>query len=236
MQNSKPKQPNPYQSAIKKEQDEVVLSYMPALKAMAYRLKERLPANIDVNDLVSMGTIEMIKLSKTYNKEQNDSFWGYAKKRVYGSMLDYLRSLDVLSRTDRKLLKEINLLIDSYFNEHEYEPDDEYLANALSVDLQKIREARSAGAIASVLSLDERVDIQSEHNTEEFVIRSELLERIENVLNEFSQRDQLVMQLYYYEELSLREIAEILNISEGRVSQIHARLLKKIRENLEVNG
>ena len=108
MQNSKPKQPNPYQSAIKKEQDEVVLSYMPALKAMAYRLKERLPANIDVNDLVSMGTIEMIKLSKTYNKEQNDSFWGYAKKRVYGSMLDYLRSLDVLSRTDRKLLKEIN--------------------------------------------------------------------------------------------------------------------------------
>ncbi|MGH1600333.1 RNA polymerase sigma factor FliA [Campylobacter majalis] len=236
MQNSKPKQPNPYQSAIKKEQDEVVLSYMPALKAMAYRLKERLPANIDVNDLVSMGTIEMIKLSKTYNKEQNDSFWGYAKKRVYGSMLDYLRSLDVLSRTDRKLLKEINLLIDSYFNEHEYEPDDEYLANALSVDLQKIREARSAGAIASVLSLDERVDIQSEHNTEEFVIRAELLERIENVLNEFSQRDQLVMQLYYYEELSLREIAEILNISEGRVSQIHARLLKKIRENLEVNG
>lgn len=236
MQNSKPKQPNPYQSAIKKEQDEIVLSYMPALKAMAYRLKERLPANIDVNDLVSMGTIEMIKLSKTYNKEQNDSFWGYAKKRVYGSMLDYLRSLDVLSRADRKLVREINLLIDGYFNEHEYEPDDEYLANALSVDLQKIREARSAGAIASVLSLDERVDIQSEHNTEELVMKAELLERIESVLSEFLQRDQLIMQLYYYEELSLREIAEILNISEGRVSQIHARLLKKIRENLEVNG
>ena len=90
----KKQQPNPYSQNLKKEQDELVLQYLPAVRAMAYRLRERLPASVDVNDLISIGTEEMIKLSRRYDKDQNDSFWGYGKKRVYGSMLDFLRSLD----------------------------------------------------------------------------------------------------------------------------------------------
>ena len=89
----KKQQPNPYSQNLKKEQDELVLQYLPAVRAMAYRLRERLPASVDVNDLISIGTEEMIKLSRRYDKDQNDSFWGYGKKRVYGSMLDFLRSL-----------------------------------------------------------------------------------------------------------------------------------------------
>ena len=111
----KQKQLNAYKSTIKKEQDEIVLKYMPALRAMAFRLKERLPSSIDVNDLISVGVEEMIKLSRKYDKEQNDSFWGYGKKRIYGSMLDYLRALDVVSRSDRKLVKSINTEIDTRF-------------------------------------------------------------------------------------------------------------------------
>ena len=126
----KQKQLNAYKSTIKKEQDEIVLKYMPALRAMAFRLKERLPSSIDVNDLISVGVEEMIKLSRKYDKEQNDSFWGYGKKRIYGSMLDYLRALDVVSRSDRKLVKSINTEIDNYFNTHEEEPSDEYLAES----------------------------------------------------------------------------------------------------------
>ena len=95
--------PKAYAQMLKKEQDELVLSYMPALRAMAFRLKERLPSSIDVNDLISIGVEEMIKLSRRYDKEQNDSFWGFARKRVNGSMLDYLRSLDVMSRNNRKI-------------------------------------------------------------------------------------------------------------------------------------
>ena len=125
--------PNVYAQAIKKEQDELVIAYMPALRAMAFRLKERLPSSIDVNDLISIGVEEMIKLSRKYDKEQNDSFWGYVKKRVNGAMLDYLRSLDVLSRNNRKIVKELDLLIDEYYQEHECEPDDEYLAKALNL-------------------------------------------------------------------------------------------------------
>ena len=98
--------PKAYAQMLKKEQDELVLSYMPALRAMAFRLKERLPSSIDVNDLISIGVEEMIKLSRRYDKEQNDNFWGFARKRVNGSMLDYLRSLDVMSRNNRKIIKD----------------------------------------------------------------------------------------------------------------------------------
>ena len=131
-------QPNPYARIIKKEQDDLVVSYMPALRAMAFRLKERLPSNIDVNDLISIGVEEMIKLAHRYDKEQNDSFWGFGKKRVYGAMLDYLRSLDVMSRSNRKIIKEIDILIDEYFQQNETEPDDEYLADKLNLEIDKI--------------------------------------------------------------------------------------------------
>ncbi|AQW86338.1 RNA polymerase sigma28 factor [Campylobacter pinnipediorum subsp. caledonicus] len=233
MQEPKQKQPNPYQNAIKKEQDEIVLSYMPALKTMAFRLKERLPANIEVSELISIGVEEMIKLSRKYDKTQNNSFWGYARKRVYGSMLDYLRSLDLVSRSNRKLIRQINKAVDEYFNKFEEEPDDEYLAKVLNEDIEKIKNARNANMVSSVLSLDEQIGTLSSENTEETVSRDDLIQKIENVLNNFTQREQLIIQLYYYEELSLKEISEILEISEGRISQIHKRLLTKIRENLE---
>lgn len=232
MHELKQKQLNAYQSTIKKEQDDVVIAYMPALRAMAFRLKERLPSSIDANDLIGCGVEEMIKLSRTYNKEQNDSFWGYAQKRVYGAMLDYLRGLDVLSRTNRTLVKSVSAEVDEYFNKFEDEPSDEYLANKLGEDIEKIRDARGVFAVASLLPLDEQMHIFSPDNVEERVERDDLLERIEKILEEFSKRDQLMIQLYYYEELSLKEISEIMQISESRISQLHKRLLIKLRENL----
>lgn len=233
MDRAKQKQLNAYAQTIKKEQDDIVLQYMPALRAMAFRLKERLPSHIDVNDLISTGLEEMIKLSRKYDKEQNDSFWGYAKKRVYGSMLDFLRSLDVVSRASRALIKSIDGLVDEYFNTHEEEPDDEYLASVLNEDIEKIRDARNVSSVVMTLSLDDQMQILSEENVLDRVEKEDMIENIEQILSTFSKRDQLIIQLYYYEELNLKEISEILNITEGRISQIHKRLMSKIRDRLE---
>lgn len=227
------KQPNPYAQTIKKEQDDIVLAYTPALRAMAFRLKERLPAHIDVSDLMGAGLEEMVRLSRKYDKEQNDSFWGYAQKRVYGAMLDFLRGLDVVSRADRTLVKNIDALVNEYFNKFEREPEDEYLAAMLEESVEKIREARNVSAVVGVLSIDDQMELMSEENTFERVEREDLIEKITQILNEFEERDQLIVQLYYYEELSLKEIGEILQISEGRISQIHKRLMEKIRKKLE---
>ena len=234
MHELKQKQLNAYKNTIKKEQDEIVLKYMPALRAMAFRLKERLPSSIDTNDLVSIGVEEMIKLSRKYDKEQNDSFWGYGKKRIYGSMLDYLRTLDVVSRSDRKLVKSINSEIDNYFNEFEEEPSDEYLAEKLNEDIEKIREARGVSGIIAILPIDEQMELIGQNDVEKSIEREDLILKIEEALKDFDERDQMLVQLYYYEELNLKEISQIMNISESRISQIHKRLLDRIRRSLGV--
>ena len=107
----------------------------------------------------------MIKLSRKYDKDRNDSFWGYAKKRVYGSMLDFLRDLDVISRTDRTLVKAIDAVTNEYFNEHETEPDDEYVAKILNEDVEKVREARNVSSVVSTLRIDDQMELMGDEDT-----------------------------------------------------------------------
>ena len=226
------RQHNPYASSIRKEQDELVVQYLPAVRAMAYRLRERLPSSIDVDDLISIGTEEMIKLSRRYDKLQNDSFWGYGKKRVYGSMLDYLRSLDVMSRANRRLVKLVSREIDKYLAIYEEEPTDEYISETTGEDIKKIREARDGTKVISVMPINEQITIYSGENTTELVEKDELLEVVKDILLSFKEREQMIIQLYYFEELSLKEISGILDISESRISQIHKKLLGRIRNQL----
>lgn len=201
---------------------------------MAYRLKERLPASVDVNDLIAIGTEETIKLSRRYDSGQNDSFWGYGRKRVYGSMLDFLRSLDVVSRSDRRLIKAVDREIDRYLCENGEEPEDEYLAEILEEDIEKITEARSGTKVVAVMPINEQITILAEEETSHIVEKDELIELIKNILTKFNEREQLIIQLYYFEELNLKEISGILEISESRISQIHKKLLAKIKEKLGV--
>lgn len=236
MQQLKKKQLNAYAQSVKKQQDELVVQFLPAVRAMGYRLKERLPSSVDVNDLISIGTEELIKLSRKYDKEQNDSFWGYGKKRVYGSMLDFLRSLDVISRANRRLLKAVDYEIDKYYNENEEEPDDEYLAEILNEDIEKINEVKNISSIITLMPITEQMDLYEPEETLAIVEKDELIEIITNIIENFNKREKLIIQLYYFEELSLKEISEILEISESRISQIHKKLIRKIREELRCDN
>ena len=174
----------------------------------------------------------MIKLASRYEKEQNNSFWGFVKKRVYGAMLDYLRSLDVMSRNNRKIIKDIDTLIDEYYQKYEEEPDDKYLAQRLNLEVEKVKEVRQAHAVSYVLPLDEQVNCYTEDNTLEKIEKQALLDKVSEVLETLKEREQLIIQLYYYEELNLKEISEMLGISESRISQIHKKLLRKLRERV----
>ncbi|MDD7346209.1 RNA polymerase sigma factor FliA [Helicobacter sp.] len=232
-----PKQINAYNQNLKYAQDELATQYLPAVKAMAFRLKERLPSSIDVMDLVSIGAEELVKLARRYDSSINDSFWGFAKTRVNGAMLDYLRSLDVLSRSNRKLVKSIDLEVSKYFNQYQEEPSDEYLAKALNEEVAKIKEARVASDIYALVPIDEQYNAIVGDNILEDLQQEELIEIISKILRDLSQREQMIIQLYYFEELSLKEISEVLGITESRISQIAKEVIKKIRLALgEANG
>lgn len=225
-----------YQNIIKQNQDNLALDYLPALKALAARLKERLPANVEFADLVSIGTEELIKLARKYDSTLNDSFWGYAKSRVHGAMLDYLRGLDCMSRCSRTLTKNIDREISKYYNEHQEEPDNAYLSQVLNEDIEKIKDARNASEIYGILPLDEELSASQDDKTYNKVEKEELIEIIQKILETSPQNEQLVIQLYYYEELNFKEIGEILEITESRVSQIHKAVIRKIKKYLEERG
>lgn len=221
---------NAYLTIDKTFKEELITNYMPAVKAMAARLKERLPSSVEFNDLVSIGYEELVKLSNRYDPKKNDNFWGYAKKRIYGSMLDFLRSIDTLSRGNRKLIKEIDKIINDYVNEYDVPPSNKYLSEVLDIDIEKIKKARSADEIYSVMPIEEQMHYYQDVSKK--IEEEELVNSIKSILKTLNKKEQLVIQLYYFEELSLREIAEVLEISESRVSQIHKKIIEKLREKL----
>jgi RNA polymerase sigma factor for flagellar operon FliA len=223
---------NAYVQDLKHKEDELAIQYLPAVKAMAFRLKERLPSSVDFSDLSAIGTEELIKLARRYDETLYDSFWGYAKKRVYGAMLDYLRSLDILSRASRKLVKQIDYAVEEYRLTHDEEPTDEELAAILDEDIEKVHEARIASNIYTVMPLHDQLQVGDEGAALAQIEKDELVEVIKKVLSTYKEREQMIIQLYYFEELTLKEISNILNITESRISQIHKSVIQKIKEGI----
>ena len=223
---------NAYTQDIKHKEDELAIQYLPAVKAMAFRLKERLPSSIDFLDLSAIGTEELIKLARRYDEKLNDSFWGYAKKRVYGAMLDYLRSLDILSRASRKLVKAIDYAVEEYRVSHDEEPTDAELAEILEEPIEKVHDARIASTIYTVMPLHDQLQVGDEGASLAAVEKDQLVEVIKKVLSSYKEREQVIIQLYYFEELTLKEISEVLNITESRISQIHKSVIQKIKESV----
>ncbi len=221
---------NAYTQELKHREDQLAIQFLPAVKAMSFRLKERLPSSIDYMDLCAIGTEELVKLARRYDESQNDSFWGYAKTRVYGAMLDYLRSLDMVSRSSRRLIKEIDHAIEVYMADHDDEPSDSELAEILGIEQEKVREARIASDIYTVLPLDDQLGTPEEGGVLERLEHEDLIESIQEVLMGFEEREQIIIQLYYFEELTLKEISEIVNITESRISQIHKSVIRRIKE------
>ncbi len=221
---------NPYEENLRNYQDSLAVEYLPAVKNMAYKMKMRLPSSVDVEDLVAVATEELIKVARRYDPKKNDNFWGYVKQRVQGSMLDYLRSLDLVSRGNRKIIKDIEKEITKYYNKYQSEPDNKYLAEKLNLPIEKIKKARLAGEIYNVMPIEEQLNFFDD--VQKKVEEEELIDIIKKTLSTMSKREQTIIQLYYFEELSLKEISEILDITESRISQIHKEVIRKIRENL----
>lgn len=221
---------NVYTEQLKHREDQLAIQYLPAVKAMSFRLKERLPSSVDYMDLCAIGTEELVKLARRYDESQNDSFWGYAKTRVYGAMLDYLRSLDMVSRSSRKLIKEIDHAVELHLADHDEEPSDRELSQMLGIDEEKIHEARIASDIYTVLPLDDQLGTPEEQGVLERLEHDDLIEAIKGVLMGFDEREQMIIQLYYFEELTLKEISEIVNITESRISQIHKSVIRRIKD------
>ena len=218
--------------------------YLPLVRSVAGRMAMGFPRSVELSDLVSTGVIGLVEALSNYDPSRGVKFETYAVPRIRGAILDELRSLDWVPRSTRAKSREIERAMNKLENKLGRIPSNRELAKSLNISSKELFSALGDVSSTAILSLDELI-YKEEDNRQ--VPRVEMVEAIsnENVLgnlekeelkayiisaiSQLSEQERLVVALYYYEELTLKEIGEVMQISESRVSQIHTKAVLKLR-------
>ena len=232
-------------SSIEKR-DELVKKNLKLVNFIVSRLAIGLPSWIDRRDLISSGVIGLIDAAKHFDPKKGFKFETYASSRIKGAIIDELRALDWIPRSTREKSKALENAISVLINKLGRYPTDEETADYLDWDMVKYHKTIEQVSGTALLSLDEiiatspsgdtitRIDtVRGESKSPiDNMERKELLDNVVKVISSLSEQERLVIALYYYEELTLKEIGMVLKVSESRVSQIHTTSILKIRARL----
>ena len=221
--------------------EKIIEVMLPKIKWLATSISRDLPKSVEVDDLVQEGVIGLLSALENYDPTKGASFTTYAMKRIRGAMYDYLRKIDWMPRGVRKKLKEVEEAILVLEGKLQGIPDDKEIANYLDMSEKEVKNIKKEMSRRQIFSLDsylfdENEDSLIEHiestepNPEQKYEREEIIEALKNSISKLSEREQLVISLYYNEELNFKEIGKVLNVSESRISQIHSAALIKIKK------
>lgn len=228
------------------DRDQLILKELPHVHYIARRIYERLPQHVPFEDLVHAGVIGLIEAVRSYDASKSVPFKAYAKFRVRGAIIDGLRELDWGSRRLRKRGRRIEEAIASLTTKLGRQPEDEEIAKELGTSVEQLYE--TAHQLDGLILIGQEVNSTFDRSEKQDLIESapsrdadpwdrcldsEVKHQLSAAIETLSEKEQLVISLYYKDELTMKEIASVLQISESRVSQIHALALPKIRAVLE---
>lgn len=236
---------NSYQPHTVEAQKQIILDHLPYIKRIVNRISARLPSSIETQDLIHAGIIGLITAIERYDPNKNCSFLTYASFIIKGAVLGELRSRDYLSRSIRKKIRELEQITLQLEQKLGRCPEDEEIAHALGIDLQTLYDIQRMAAV-SFVSLEDIGLSASKQQTQIFdmlmnssstdahqlICLKEVQQAIAYSINSLPKKEQLVISLYYWDELTMKEIGRVLDISESRVSQIHAGALLRLRTKL----
>ncbi|GBD23805.1 RNA polymerase sigma factor FliA [bacterium HR29] len=224
------------------DREAAIRQYAPLVKYVVGRLAIGLPSILDYEDILSYGTIGLIEALDRYDGSKGVKFETYAIARIRGAIIDALRSLDRLPRSVRQKAKRLDQATSQLMLELGREPTDEEVAQALGITLEQYQQmlidtSWVTVSLDGLLDRDEQsdtgmTDLPADPNQEDFTLaieRRQLLEALARAIRSLPEREALILSLYYKDEMTMREIAEILEISESRVCQLHARALSRLR-------
>jgi RNA polymerase sigma factor FliA len=218
--------------------DESFARYAPFVKKIAYHLMGRLPANIQIEDLIQAGMIGLIEAVKNYDATQGASFETYAGIRIRGAMLDEVRSGDWTPRSVHRKQRELSEAMRKVENRKGADARDHEVAAELGIGLDEYHHILADAAGARIFSLDAGDDEEDSYESyvasqdedpHQSLERSSFKRALAEAVKGLPQREALIMSLYYEEELNLREIGEIIGVSESRICQIHGEALLRLR-------
>lgn len=225
--------------------EKLILEYAPLVKLVAGRLSMYLGYNVEYEDLVSYGIFGLIDAIDKYDSMKEVKFETYASLRIRGAILDQIRKMDWIPRTIRQKQKKIDAVIKEVELMTGHSASDEEIAAGLGISGEEYLEWQSQMKITNIVSLNEYMEQGSEvpaegnrHTTarfdspEENIEKEELKQVLEQSMQILTEKERKVILLYYYEDLTLKEISSVLEVSESRISQLHTRALQKMKEKM----
>ena len=223
--------------------EQIIIEYAPLVKVVAGRLSMYLGKNVEFDDLVSYGVFGLIDAIDKFDLSKDVKFETYASLRIRGSILDQIRKMDWIPRNVRQKQKKIDDAIKIIEMRTGKNATDEEIAIELGLSDEELLDWQSQLKVTNVVSLNEFVEQGTEpamdaHSNshfiqpEDMVSQQELKQMLEEALGLLTEKENKVVLMYYYEDLTLKEISQVLEVSESRVSQLHTKAIAKMRKKM----
>lgn len=226
--------------------DFLVKKYMPLVSYHVQRIAVNLPRNVSRDDLRSLGMIGLYDALEKFDPSRDLKFDTYASFRIRGAILDGLRKEDWLSRNTREKAKKIEAAIEKLEQKLMRNATIEEISAELNMSEDEVQSVMNEHFFANILSIDEKQNEQDDKEAHSFIIKDEralipdekiakdeLIREMVEMIGQLNDKEQLVISLFYKEELTLTEIGQVMNLSTSRISQIHSKAIYKLRHSLE---
>jgi RNA polymerase sigma factor for flagellar operon FliA len=225
-----------------------IVEYAYLVKHIAARFAIRLPSSVLLDELISAGSLGLIDAVDKFDPSKHVSLKTYAQYRIKGAILDELRNMDTYSRSMRKKIQDITKAVKTIEDQKGSSASDKEISDQLGVSLEAYYDMLTSIHSASVLSLDEFIKtkkndtysrtrfqsgIKGDENPADSFDKEELKFVLAKTIKTLTQKEQMVVSLYYYDELTLKEIGEVLSLTESRICQIHTAILVKMKSRLQ---
>jgi len=229
------------------ERDRLVLEHVGLVKALAHRLAQRLPSQVEMSDLVSVGVLGLIDAASRYRQSMGVPFDAFARRRVQGAMLDALRDLDWAPRSLRKMRRDLDSTIARLRHQLGREPEENELAAAMDLSGEaytKVLEQLRTLELGAVRQLEATTPeglsmlelcIDPDEGPHAQLERTELKGYLARAIMELPERERQILALYYEEELTMAEIGQVIGVCESRVSQLRSLALSRLRASLRAS-
>jgi RNA polymerase sigma factor FliA len=231
-----------------KARERLVLAYAPLVKYVAGRMSTGLPSHVEESDLISYGLLGLIAAIERFEPNREIKFETFAMTRIKGSIIDELRSLDWVPRSVRAKAREIETVNAKLEHQLQRAPGDREMAGALGMSVEEFQESLVRISNSSVIALDELWTVSDASGDQVSLLdtikdpqavdpaaevdSADMKDRLGGAIARLPEREKLVVALYYYEGLTLREIGEVLGVTESRVSQLHTKAVLRLKSRL----
>ncbi|MDX8402219.1 MAG: FliA/WhiG family RNA polymerase sigma factor [Mariprofundaceae bacterium] len=226
--------------------------YLPMIRFHADQLMRRTPDSIELDDLIDSGVLGLLDAARRFDPERDIQFKTFVGWRVRGAMLDYLRAFDWMPRGLRETAKEMQDAFQALEQRHGRPAEEEEIAEYLGLSIEEYRERLNQVRCMSVVSFDdlplhpgsddealgilETIAADSATMPEHQTAMNEFIDRLADAIAHLPRREQVLITLYYHEELTMKEIALVLGLTESRVSQIHSQMVLRLRAHLGLDA